>query len=437
MIRPDSPRISTAPTRRFPRLALSLALALAVPHSGFAANAAAAMPAVAPAVADAAAPAIKPVSKPALDALRKAGRASDSSALLVWHDGQLLLSDYDAEGAQLISLQSITKTVVSLAIGNLIGEGRIASVDDPVSRYIPEFSGQGREKITLRHVLGHTTGLDTGDNAGLDVENAYSQLGGALMAPLGKSPPGLRFAYDNRGWQLLCGVVRSTSGEDVQDYLQRTVFARIGVQGYRWTRDSAGDSMCHAELYLHPRDLLLIGRLVLDRGRFADRQVVPQAWFDTALPREPDSEMHLHGVGLWWNFFTDPKRTHLRMDADGLNAMRAFGLSEDMAARLRALDGVEEDVLWTRYTALPAERQAEVRDARIAAVIAGAIAGSPLRVRGKLRSAVTTGGGGQYLYVDFDRRLIVVRMIAPHKIQPAQSGRDTDMRKLLPLIEAL
>lgn len=433
MIRPDSSRIFSTPTRRFPRLALSLALALAVPPCGFAANAVNAVPAA----TDAAARAIKPLSKPALDALRKAGRASDSSALLVWHDGQLLFSDYDAEGARPISVQSITKTVVSLAIGNLIGEGRIASVDDPVSRYIPEFSGQGREKIALRHVLGHTTGLEVGNNAGLDVEQSYSLLGGALMAPLGKTGPGIRFAYDNRGWQLLCGVVRSASGEDVQDYVQRTVFARIGVQDYRWTRDAAGDSMCHAELYLHPRDLLLIGRLVLDRGRFADRQVVPQAWFDTALPRETDSELQMHGVGLWWNLLTHPKRTHLHVDAAGVDAMRAFGLSEDTAARLKALDGLDEDGLRAGFAALTPERQAEMREARYAATAAGAIKGSPLRMRGALQAAVTTGGGGQYLYVDFERRLIVVRLIAPHKLQPAQSGRDTDMRKLLPLIEAL
>jgi CubicO group peptidase (beta-lactamase class C family) len=403
-------------------LPAALICALAVPPVFAAADA-----------ASAAAPPVASATRSPLEALREASRAHRSSALIVYENGALPVVDYDEAGAQPLQLASITKAIVGLGIGKLVAEGRIASIDDPVSKYLPEFKGDGREAITVRHVLEHSTGLKTERPFGLEVQQAYSALASAISAEPSGEPPGIGGQYDNRGMQLLCGVIRSVTREDVQDYMRREIFDPLGITRLEWSRDRSGASYCHAGIAMMPMDLVKIGILVMARGQYADRRIIPERWFDLALPLKADIELHRPN-GLWWQEIRPhPSTERTVVDEAGLKRMIAHGLDPGMAKWLREHGHLGISAFYDAFYALPPEKLRNFRAARIAAMQAG-MRRAPVRFTGDLNTIVTTGDGGQFLRIDVAQQRVVVRLIA---FESARERSDTMADTFLPLTDAL
>jgi CubicO group peptidase (beta-lactamase class C family) len=136
-----------------------------------------------------------------LNDLVQLSRQSHSSQLYIVRNDKVLVNE-TAKGADaLVSIQSITKNIVSLAIGNLIEQGKIGSVDDLACTYLKDFDQGPQSKVTIRHILTHRKGIDAGRNFGLDVEDAKDFLRSAMEASF-DSEPGEKFAYNNKAVQL-------------------------------------------------------------------------------------------------------------------------------------------------------------------------------------------------------------------------------------------
>jgi len=98
--------------------------------------------------------------------------ATHSDALVLLQRGALVGEWYFGRERVPILTMSCTKPIVSLVIGTLLEDGTLASLDQPVCDFYPEWR-QGRKRaITLRHLLNHTSGLQNHANAGLEVEPA-------------------------------------------------------------------------------------------------------------------------------------------------------------------------------------------------------------------------------------------------------------------------
>lgn len=403
-------------------LPAALLCALVIPPAFAATDAASAVTAPAP-----------PATRSPLEALREASRTHRSSALIVYENGELPVVDYDDAGAQPMQLASITKAIVGLGIGKLVAEGRIASIDDPISKYLSEFKGDGREAITVRHALEHSTGLKTEHPYGLEVQQAYSALASAISAAPSGEPPGIGGHYDNRGMQLLCGVIRSVTLEDVQDYMRREIFDPLGITRMEWARDRSGASYCHAGIAMLPMDLVKIGILVMARGQYADRRIIPERWFDMALPLKADIDMHRPN-GLWWQeIHPHPASERTVVDEAGLKRMIAHGLEPAMAQWLREHGDLGMLAFYDAFYALPPERIRNFRVARIAAMQAG-MRRAPVRFTGDLNTIFTSGDGGQYLRIDLAQQRVVVRLIA---FESVRDRSDTMAETFLPLTNAL
>ena len=124
---------------------------------------------------------------------------------------------------------SLTKQFVAVAVLLLAQDGKLA-VDDPVSRYLPE-SPAAWEKITLRHLLTHTSGIPDFDDAGqpLDPRREYTEdefVTAATRLP-SRFPPGARWSYSNTAYVLLGVIVHRVSGLSYGDFLRTRVFSRL------------------------------------------------------------------------------------------------------------------------------------------------------------------------------------------------------------------
>lgn len=359
------------------------------------------------------------------DLLAKSREAATSGLCIVM--GEETLAEVRGDGAaELVSIQSITKSVVSLAVGKLIGDGKIATVDDPVEKYIPAFTGGKRGKVTIRHVLAHTTGIAAGDNFGLDVENSSDFLKHAIEAGF-DAEPGEKFAYNNAAIQLARGVIEKASGLPMDEYVRRSILEPLGISRTEWGKDDSGGAMAHAALKMTARDLAKIGQLVLRRGEWRGARIIADSWFDTATPAVSDDT-----AGLWWNIVSDDASEAIT-DRGVIDRYEQAGLDRSIVERLRGMPdrarvGDYFDEYLSKFTR---DEMAKIRDLR------ASIGARPFfRQRTIAGGFYSTGGGGQYLVINTKAGIVGARLIEPERVKDETTAFAAFLPGVLNLTEA-
>jgi CubicO group peptidase (beta-lactamase class C family) len=141
--------------------------------------------------------------------------------------------DWDAAAPRpdehtLWDLASLTKVVgMTSAMMKLVGEGRIA-LDDPARRWLPELSGAGVERVTIRHLLTHTSGLPAWRPLYKEATSPESALAIVYATPL-DTLPGARYVYSDLGAIVLGRIVERVSGKPLDRYLAEEVFEPVGM----------------------------------------------------------------------------------------------------------------------------------------------------------------------------------------------------------------
>lgn len=215
----------------------------------------------------------------------------DTDALVVLRDGKVLSETWYRGEPRRLRAWSITKSVTALAVLQLVAEGRIRSLDEPVATWFPEFRGTEKERVTLRHVLTHSSGLRESWE-GSDGDHVRF----AANAPL-DAVPGTRFLYSNVAVNLLTGIVEQVSGERLDRFVDGHLFAPLGIRDYEWTKDRVGHPDAMGGLWFAPAELAKVGELLRLHGRWGDRQLLPPALVDEALA--PSATNPYLGL-LWW-----------------------------------------------------------------------------------------------------------------------------------------
>jgi CubicO group peptidase (beta-lactamase class C family) len=134
------------------------------------------------------------------------------------------------------NLGSIDKVFTKVAIGQLIQQGKIASVDDKLIKYLPDYPNKdAAEKITLRQILNMQSGI--GDIFGPTFEKTakdqYRTISDFLplfaSEPL-QFEPGTKQKYSNGGYIVLGAVIEKLSGKSYYDYVRENIFQPLGME---------------------------------------------------------------------------------------------------------------------------------------------------------------------------------------------------------------
>ncbi|MBN9605789.1 MAG: beta-lactamase family protein [Actinomycetales bacterium] len=170
------------------------------------------------------------------------------------------------------SIGSVTKSVTAVAILQLVEAGEV-DLDASFARYLPAFAGGPAEPVTVRQLLGHTSGYSTlqgnTSHAGGSGSDALARAVDALASTAPANPPGERWEYSNTNYQILGRLIEVVSGEDYAGYVTAHVLEPIGM------RDSfVADGAVHDEAATGHRPWFF-GRLAL-RDRATDRATAPQ-----------------------------------------------------------------------------------------------------------------------------------------------------------------
>lgn len=130
-------------------------------------------------------------------------------------------------------LASLTKVIgLTTACMQLVDDGSL-DLDAPVQRYVPEFRGVGKERLTIRHLLTHSAGLPAWRPLFREARDRATALALVDTMPL-DTPPGERFVYSDLGAILLMQVVERLTGERIDRYLARSVFEPLGMTATRY-----------------------------------------------------------------------------------------------------------------------------------------------------------------------------------------------------------
>ncbi|MGG7605258.1 serine hydrolase domain-containing protein [Massilia sp. BKSP1R2A-1] len=206
-------------------------------------------------------------------------------------------------------LRSVSKSVTSLLWGIAQGEGRMPQLDTPALDLYPELADlktAGREKVTLRQLFTMTSGLAWEEpiryGMGNDETGLYwrsSQARYLFDRPL--APGGTVFNYNGGATAVLADILARRTGIPLQDYAQQKLFAPLGITDWEWQKDVRMRPMAFAGLRLRPRDLATIGQLVLQRGQWQGRQVVPAQWIAESLKAHVETGDGLQYGYQWWS----------------------------------------------------------------------------------------------------------------------------------------
>ena len=207
-----------------------------------------------------------------LSRIQERALSSDSDAVYITQ-GQHILMDWVSEPhLSLIEIMSIAKSIVSLAIGILMDEGKIPSLDLLVCDIYPEWRQGQKKQITLRMLMDHTSGLQTIPE-GNEITEAPDGIKLALAAEL-SNPPGTKFFYNNKAVNLLAGIVQQISGEPLDVYVARRIFGPLGIYDFGWNRDAMGQPRALGGVQMAAKDLHKIGQLVLSQGFWKEKRVI-------------------------------------------------------------------------------------------------------------------------------------------------------------------
>ena len=116
--------------------------------------------------------------------------------------------------------------------------------------------------------------------------------------------PGTSFDYNSGNSHLLSAIVARLTGGQPLGYARAELFGPLGITDFIWPQDPQGIPGGGAGLYLLPRDMAKIGRLVLQGGQWDKRQVIPAAWVAAAIQPhaqvEPDPKCGMRYGYFWW-----------------------------------------------------------------------------------------------------------------------------------------
>lgn len=247
------------------------------------------------------------------DSFRRFMVETKSTAILVLQHDSVIFEEYwDGYGPDTMSGSfSVAKTIVSIMIGIAIDEGKIESVDQKVSDFLPHFSEGMNAKLTIKHLLTMT--------AGFDWHEAYSSLfspttkayyGNDLRSMVEKLnviiEPGTFHEYQSICQVVLAMILEKATGMTLSEYTSEKLWKPIGAShNALWSLDRKdGLEKAYCCFNTNARDFSRIGSLYLHNGELNGKRIVSEEYVRNSvkpcmIPDETGIPCEYYGYS-WW-----------------------------------------------------------------------------------------------------------------------------------------
>lgn len=238
-------------------------------------------------------------------------KQTDTVAFLVIKDDVLLYEGYfnGYDHNSTVTSFSVAKSFVSALVGIAISDGYIGSVEDPITKYIPELLGNDSryKNITLRHLLTMSSGIRYNEQGMPWSDDAAIYYAPDLRAVAISSPverrAGQEFHYNNFHPLLLGLVLERTTGRHVAQYLEEKIWKPLGMEAPgSWSLDSEQSGFEKMESGINGRaiDFAKFGRLFLNEGSWNGTQLIPAEWVNESTRRDTITDPAPQYQYFWW-----------------------------------------------------------------------------------------------------------------------------------------
>ena len=233
-------------------------------------------------------------------------------SFLVWSEGDFRHVKYfNGVSSQTIhQIQSQTKSIISLLLGIAVDKGFVKSEYEPVSAFFPEYFNDKdtlKSLVIIRDLLTMSAGFEWEEmlpfndqrNNNIRMNYSGSYLKYALSRPMA-SQPSAEFKYNSGAPMIVAGIIEKTANMPLDRFAEKYLFNPLNINEYRWIKDSTG--LCHAGggLFLKPEDMVKIGALVLNKGKWEEENIVPEEWLRRSFEPYFETTFSDHSFGYFW-----------------------------------------------------------------------------------------------------------------------------------------
>ena len=237
------------------------------------------------------------------------------AGLLILKNGQVVLEDYELGTGPSTHWPSysMAKSASSTLIGAALQDGFIASLDDPVTKYVPVLKGSGYEGVNVRNVIQMASGVkwdetytDPKSDRRAMLEIQLQQKPGSILAFMASLPkagaPGTIWNYNTGETFVVGAVIEGATRKPLAQYLSEKIWKPWGMEAdAKWQLESPnGAGFAGGGLAATLRDFGRIGLLVLADGVIDGKRLVPPGWFAEAGSGKEVGGKHVDYGYLWW-----------------------------------------------------------------------------------------------------------------------------------------
>ncbi len=242
--------------------------------------------------------------------------ASDRVAgLLVLKDGKVAFEDYElgaTPDTRWISF-SMAKSVASTLVGAAIQQGLITSLDDPITRYLPQLKTGVYRDVSLHNIMQMASGVKWNETYTDPHSNRRQLLDRQLEGKPGSivtymnglsraAPPGTVWNYSTGESFLVGAVLESATHQSLADYCSKTLWSRLGMEhdATWWVESPGGMGLAGSGMGATLRDYGRFGLFVQQDGVIDGKRVVPSGWFQQAGSPHVIGKASVDYGYLWW-----------------------------------------------------------------------------------------------------------------------------------------
>jgi len=218
-----------------------------------------------------------------LDAVGKSGLEMHS--VMVLRHGKIIAEKWFGDNSPYKNhvMHSVSKTFTATAIGFAVAENRLNVSDKVISFFpddLPDKVSPYLADLEIRDLLTMTVGHDTDLTNGIREDSGnWEQI--FLAAPI-LHEPGTKFVYNSMATYMLSAIVQKVTGQKLTDYLYPRLFRPLGIAGAEWEISPSGVNKGGWGLFIKTEDMAKMGQFMLQKGRWNEKQLLPESWFDEA-----------------------------------------------------------------------------------------------------------------------------------------------------------
>ena len=254
--------------------------------------------------------------------------------LLVLKDGKTVLEDYELGNTptdRWVSW-SMVKSISSTLVGAAVEDGLIGSLDDPLTKYLPQLAGSAYDGATVRHLLQMSSGVkwdetytDPKSDRRHMLDLQITQKPGVVLQFLATLPragaPGTVWNYSTGETHTIGALLRAAVKRPVAQYLSEKIWSKAGMEDDAtwWLESPDGLEVGGSGLSARLRDYGRFGLFVLNGGKIGNQQVVPAGWFSEAGSSKNIGGKMVDYGHMWWTYGASAAPVHQ-------GAFRAVGI---------------------------------------------------------------------------------------------------------------